>query len=70
MYVESFDLEKCMGCGRCVETCGGGCYTLRETPRGSRAFVVNAGNCMGDCHCHRVCPVEGGAMRCLPVEMA
>lgn len=69
MYVQSVDPEKCIGCGRCVKVCLGGCYEMQEVEGETKAVVVNPANCMGDCHCHKVCPVEGGAMSCRPVPI-
>lgn len=69
MYVQSVDPEKCIGCGLCVKVCAGGCYEMREVVGEKKAVLVNPGRCMGDCHCHKVCPVPGGAMTCRPVEV-
>ncbi|GAB4252277.1 ferredoxin family protein [Deferrisoma sp.] len=69
MYVQEVESEKCLGCGKCVAVCLGGCYEMVEVSGETKARVVNPGNCMGDCHCHKVCPVEGGAMTCQPVEI-
>lgn len=87
-FVEYVDLERCVGCGLCAKVCVGGCYEMREVPerevsvsiKGKRrnfvvrrvAVVVNSENCVGDCHCHLICPVDGAAMVCKPksaVEM-
>ncbi|MDF1552863.1 MAG: 4Fe-4S binding protein [Deferrisomatales bacterium] len=68
MYVQQVDPEKCIGCGKCLKVCMGGCYEMVEIDGEKKARVVNRGNCMGDCHCHKVCPVEGGAMSCRAVE--
>jgi NAD-dependent dihydropyrimidine dehydrogenase PreA subunit len=69
MYVQAVDWDDCVGCGLCVNVCLGGCYELSEVDGEKKAVVVNPDNCMGDCHCHKVCPVEGGAMTCKPVEL-
>lgn len=69
MYVQAVDPDRCTGCGRCVKVCLGGCYELYDRDGATKARVANAGNCMGDCHCHKVCPVEGGAMTCRPVQI-
>ncbi|MCD6457330.1 MAG: 4Fe-4S binding protein [Thermoproteales archaeon] len=46
------DLEKCTGCGTCVETCPSGVLELKD----GKAHVVNADDCLG-CHaCESVCP--------------
>lgn len=70
MYVQSVDPARCTGCGRCATVCLAGCYEMVEVEGEKVARVVHAGNCMGDCHCHKVCPVEGGAMTCRPVELS
>jgi NAD-dependent dihydropyrimidine dehydrogenase PreA subunit len=69
MYVQSVDPDACKGCGQCVKVCMGGCYEMREKDGVLKAFVVNSSNCMGDCHCHKACPVKGGAMSCKAVEL-
>ena len=84
-FVRYVDPEKCIGCGLCVKVCMGECYEIREVrPRKlavavngrtkvvevrRQAFVVRPGNCYGDCHCHKVCPVDGGAMVCEPLTI-
>lgn len=81
-FIEYVDPDKCIGCGLCVKVCMGGCYELRDVaPKevvvtiGSvtrkvsvkrQAVVVSPEGCYGDCHCHKVCPVDGGAMVCRP----
>ena len=69
MYVQRVDPDRCIGCGKCLQVCMGSCYEMVEIDGEKKARVVNAGNCMGDCHCHKVCPVEGGAMSCQAVEL-
>lgn len=72
-FVQRVDMEKCTGCGSCVKVCLGGCYELREiTVNGNKkkvSVVVHPENCFGDCHCHKTCPVLGGAMICVPKEI-
>ncbi|MFQ6075336.1 MAG: 4Fe-4S binding protein [Candidatus Bathyarchaeia archaeon] len=81
-FVEYIDPERCIGCGLCLKVCMGGCYEMRSIkPREisvamsgrertvkvkKQAFVVNPEGCYGDCHCHKICPVDGGAMVCKP----
>lgn len=38
-------------------------------PKKKVAVVVHPENCFGDCHCHKVCPIIGGAMICKPKEI-
>lgn len=72
-FVQMVDAEKCTGCGSCVRICVGNCYEIKEmTVNGKKkkvSVVVNPENCFGDCHCHKTCPVIGGAMVCVPKEM-
>ncbi|MFQ6130079.1 MAG: 4Fe-4S binding protein [Candidatus Hadarchaeaceae archaeon] len=81
-FIERIDPQKCIGCGLCVKVCTGNCYELRETEErevavtiGGKhvtklvkrvAMVVNANACLGDCSCHKICPVDGGAIVCKP----
>ncbi len=81
-YVKYVDPEKCIGCGLCLKVCIGGCYEMRdivakeitvsiggkiETVKvRKQAVVANQENCYGDCHCHKICPVDGEAMICHP----
>jgi len=69
MYVQGVDPNQCTGCGLCVKVCVGKCYEMREINGSKRAVVVNPGSCLGDCHCHKICPVPGGAMHCQAVEI-
>ena len=68
-FIESVDREKCSGCGMCVKVCSQGIYEMQTLDGREVSVAVNPGNCLGDCHCHRVCPVEGGAMLCRPREI-
>ncbi len=81
-YIEYIDESKCTGCGLCVKVCVGHCYEMRAVPEreitvainGEQktvtarkvAVLVNPDDCMGDCHCHKICPVDGAAMVCQP----
>ena len=70
MYLERVDAEKCTGCGLCVKACTGNCFELQEIvingKRKKAAVAVRPDNCLGDCSCHLICPVQGGAMVCKP----
>lgn len=72
-FVQYVNPEKCTGCGLCIKVCLGNCYELQENIiKGKKkkvAVVVRPENCYGDCHCHKICPVEGGAMVCKPREI-
>jgi NAD-dependent dihydropyrimidine dehydrogenase PreA subunit len=68
-FIQSVDSEKCSGCGMCVKVCSQGIYKMQLVDGRGVSVAVNPGNCLGDCHCHRVCPVEGGAMLCRPREV-
>ncbi len=65
-FVQKVDEQKCIGCGMCVKICLGDCYQLKKVNRKVVSVVVNPQNCYGDCHCHKICPVKGGAMICKP----
>jgi formate hydrogenlyase subunit 6/NADH:ubiquinone oxidoreductase subunit I len=81
-FIKYVNSEKCIGCGLCLKVCIGECYEMRDIkPKeikvsvngrirtfkvNRQAFVINQDNCYGDCHCHKICPVDGGAMVCEP----
>lgn len=81
-FVERVDPEKCFGCALCIKVCTGNCYELKEVGGrevsvsiGGKlvkkfvkrvAVVVDADSCLGDCSCHKICPVDGSAMICKP----
>lgn len=81
-YVEYIEENRCIGCGLCVKVCVGNCYEMKAVPErkvtvainGKQktltvkkiAVVVNPDNCMGDCHCHKICPVDDAAIVCKP----
>ncbi len=69
-FLLDVDENKCTGCGMCVRVCLGNCYEMQELIINEKkkkvAAAVRPENCFGDCHCHKVCPVSGGAMVCRP----
>jgi len=65
-FLEYVDPEKCTGCGMCVKVCTGHCYEMRESNGKKVSVAVHPENCLGDCSCHLICPVLGGAMVCKP----
>lgn len=69
-FVQKVDAEKCIGCGSCVKVCLGNCYELQEKivngEKKKVSVAVRPENCFGDCHCHKVCLIIGGAMVCKP----
>lgn len=66
MFLEYVDSEKCIGCGLCVKVCTGDCYEMQEINGKKVVVAVHPERCLGDCSCHLICPVEGGAMVCKP----
>lgn len=69
-FLHYVDGTKCTGCGMCVKVCLGNCYELQEKIIGGKkkkiSVAVRPENCFGDCHCHKTCPISGGAMVCKP----
>jgi NAD-dependent dihydropyrimidine dehydrogenase PreA subunit len=57
-YSEAVDWDKCTGCGQCVEVCSRDVYVLIEYEGRTVADSPNAGNCVGDGSCARVCPAH------------
>jgi NAD-dependent dihydropyrimidine dehydrogenase PreA subunit len=55
MFIINVDLEKCTGCGECVNVCPVQVYELG--PDG-KTNPVNAGECVGCMSCVEVCPVQ------------
>ena len=53
-----FDLDKCVGCGRCYISCYDGAHQAIDWDDDKRRPAIND-NCVG-CHlCLNVCPIEG-----------
>ena len=46
------DLEKCEGCGDCVDVCPSGVYELQN----GKSVVVNMDECIECCACLEGCP--------------
>ncbi len=57
-YSVGVDKEKCTGCGMCVEVCSRDVYVMIDHEGRQVADNPNAGNCVGDGSCNRVCPAE------------
>ncbi len=65
-FIESIDVEKCLGCGRCYKVCGRDVLELVEKPfegedeygddMGNKVMsVANPGNCIGCEACANIC---------------
>jgi len=51
--------EKCIGCGKCVDYCKLGTYTLDEKEGKKRPVVKNPCNCVVLCNgCDAICPAR------------
>ena len=57
-YSEGVDREKCTGCGMCVTVCSRDVYVLIEHNGRTVADNPDAGNCVGDGSCAKVCPAQ------------
>lgn len=53
-YKPEVDVEKCIGCGNCVEVCPVDVYKLQD----GKSFVVNADECLGCESCVEACEKE------------
>lgn len=69
MYLEYVDEERCVGCGMCVRVCLGQCYEMQNRNGKVVSVAVNPENCIGDCHCHMVCPTEAMVCQKKPLEV-
>lgn len=65
-FIESIDMEKCIGCGRCYKVCGRDVFKLVEKPfegvdeygdnMGNKVMsIINRDNCIGCEACAKVC---------------
>lgn len=63
--MRTIDLEKCIGCGRCVEDCFNNYLLLKDNSDGRKvASFKDRGRCMECGHCNAICPqgaISGGA---------
>lgn len=57
-YSVGVDKDLCTGCGMCLQVCSRDVYILIEHGGRVVADNPNAGNCVGDGSCNRVCPVQ------------
>ena len=64
MNTRTIDVEKCVGCGLCVEDCFNNYLLLKENSEGRRtASFKERGRCMECGHCNAICPqgaISGG----------
>jgi len=54
MYQPEVDIEKCTGCGECVEVCPVDVYELQD----EKSAVINGEECLGCESCIAVCEQE------------
>ena len=54
----SIDLDKCVGCGRCVISCYDGAHQAMEWDEEKRKPHCNEDKCVGCLLCGHVCPVS------------
>ena len=54
MYQPEINIEKCTGCGECVEVCPVDVYELQD----EKSTVVNGEECLGCESCVEVCETE------------
>jgi NAD-dependent dihydropyrimidine dehydrogenase PreA subunit len=56
-WYPTINYEKCVSCGKCVDYCKLGTYTLEEKEGKKRTVVKNPYNCVVLCNgCDAVCP--------------
>ncbi|MEB3291778.1 MAG: ferredoxin III, nif-specific [Synechococcales bacterium] len=68
-FLDAIDIARCIGCGRCIKTCGRGVMELRalneegkfvdeeeEEVERKVMTIANMENCIGCEACSRVCP--------------
>lgn len=52
------EIDKCTGCGACVQICAGACIRMEEDADGFLYPKIDAENCIGCRACEAVCPVS------------
>ncbi|MGK7914369.1 MAG: ferredoxin III, nif-specific [Prochloraceae cyanobacterium] len=69
-FIESIDLEKCLGCGRCYKVCGRDVMMLKAVNEDGEfveddddddierkvMIILNEDNCIGCQACSKICP--------------
>jgi len=56
--IETIDLERCNGCGICVDRCPLDTLRLRPSPEGIKAFIAYPDDCMTCFECEVECPAK------------
>ena len=56
--ISHIDMEKCTGCGICVDRCPLDALRLKESPEGSKAFIAYPEDCMTCFECEVKCPTK------------
>lgn len=56
--IETIDLEKCTGCGICIDRCPLDTLRLKESSNGWKAYVAYPDDCMTCFECEVECPTK------------